>query len=302
MSKSHDNLVGKIVLKDIYVIKNTVTDKVYVGQATNTFIRWKGHKTAAKTGHYKGRSLLYEAMKKYGIDNFHYEILEGQVSNYNEREKYWISFYNCVAPNGYNLIQGGEQYPNFKGIKNAGAAVKSQEVLDNIIKDLRDTELTLIDLSKKYTIPLNTIHGINSGDTYYNEKINYPIRTENVSLKIGSNLIISLKEDLKRCILSSQEIAQKYNVSETNIRNINNGVIYKENGYDYPIRKSAVFKSTILSREEVAEIIDLILNTSLSYREIGRMYQVEHSTILFIKNGSKKYRRDGLNYPLRPNN
>ena len=48
-------------------------------------------------------------MAKYGIDNFKFEIIEEcDKSILSEREKYWIKFYNSVAPNGYNLTTGGE--------------------------------------------------------------------------------------------------------------------------------------------------------------------------------------------------
>jgi len=57
-----------------------------------------------------------------------------------------------------------------------------------------------------------------------------------------------------------------------------------------------------LTDTEVDEIINLIVNTSLSYRKIAIRYDIQHKTVINIKNGSKRYRRSGLKYPLRPNN
>jgi hypothetical protein len=47
-------------------------------------------------------------MRKYGIENFHIEQIE-EVANdqLNEREKYWISYYNTYF-DGYNSTLGGE--------------------------------------------------------------------------------------------------------------------------------------------------------------------------------------------------
>lgn len=50
-------------------------------------------------------------MRKYGINNFHIiEIEECNNDNLNEREKYWIKYYNSVE-NGYNATYGGETAP-----------------------------------------------------------------------------------------------------------------------------------------------------------------------------------------------
>lgn len=48
------------------------------------------------------------AIKKYGSENFHAEeIEECDNSLLNEREKYWINFYNSYS-DGYNMTKGGE--------------------------------------------------------------------------------------------------------------------------------------------------------------------------------------------------
>lgn len=59
----------------------------------------------------KGRySCFYHAIQKYGWDNFEHEILENDLTFEQActKEKYYISFYNTKAPNGYNLTDGGE--------------------------------------------------------------------------------------------------------------------------------------------------------------------------------------------------
>lgn len=61
-------------------------------------------------------------MNKYGLENFSFEIVE-QVDNdlLNEREIYWINFFQSKTPNGYNLTDGGEGAPGrpckYKGIE-----------------------------------------------------------------------------------------------------------------------------------------------------------------------------------------
>lgn len=304
MTESHGNLVGNVMLKDIYIVKNTINNMVYIGQARDPYERWKHHKTAAKTGHYKCRSLLYEAMRKYGINNFYYEILESKVENYNERERYWIAFYNSVAPNGYNLLEGGEQYPNLCGIMNAGAAVKTQEELESIIDDIKHSKLRLNEIAKKYDVPLNTIHGINQGNTYHNSDIEYPIRAEKIPTKLSAQDVRDIIWFLEGDEYTIKDIAKLYNVSDVTINSINIGATHSDIVPDLerPIRKGAVIHSSVLTEDEVSEIIWMLQNTSISLRAIGRKFGVCHRVIINIKNGSKAYRRHGLNYPLRKNN
>ena len=297
-SSSHGNLVGDIELK------NKINDKVYIGQAKDVHSRWIYHKTAAKTGHYKHRCLLYEAMQKYGIHNFYYEILERQVPNYNEREKYWIAFYNSVAPNGYNLLEGGEQYPNLRGVMNAMSAIQSKDVLDSVIADLKSSNLRLTEIAKKYDVPLNTIHGINSGATYYDSSLLYPIRSEPIPFKLSKKDVRDIIWFLQGNEYRINDIARIYGVSEVTINCINVGNTHTNiyPSLERPIRQEKVVKSSVLSDDQVTDIIWMLQNTSKSLREIARKYGVAHNVIISIKNGSKLYKRKGLTYPLRPNN
>jgi hypothetical protein len=53
-------------------------------------------------------------MASTGLDNFQFEVIE-KVDNdlLNEREKYWISKLHSLAPNGYNLSEGGDVTPGY---------------------------------------------------------------------------------------------------------------------------------------------------------------------------------------------
>ena len=96
----------------IYKITNKINNKIYIGQTIKErpTDRFSQHRYAAR--HLEsdsGISYLHRAMNVDGVDNFSFEIIE-QVDNdlLNEREKYWIKYYNCQVPNGYNLTEGGE--------------------------------------------------------------------------------------------------------------------------------------------------------------------------------------------------
>ena len=93
----------------IYKIENKLNGKVYIGQSIFIEDRWKNHKIIGKNKnyifHYKP---LYQDMYNYGLDNFEFSIIEKCLKeNLNDREVYWIKYYNSYQPNGYNLTYGG---------------------------------------------------------------------------------------------------------------------------------------------------------------------------------------------------
>lgn len=93
----------------IYIITNSINNKIYIGQTSRTIeARWKQHQNAALRGDNQG-IVLYNAIRKYGVENFFISMIEEtDIKNLNDREKYWIKYYNSIVPNGYNVREGGE--------------------------------------------------------------------------------------------------------------------------------------------------------------------------------------------------
>lgn len=104
----------------VYIIRNSINDKVYIGQTiTPLQIRWKNHLSNAKNidNPDNQNMIIYNAMRKHGIDNFYIELLEENIprEKLNEREAFWISKYNSVRPNGYNILDGENCPEPFRG-------------------------------------------------------------------------------------------------------------------------------------------------------------------------------------------
>ena len=86
----------------IYKIENILNGKIYIGQSIEIERRWQKHLNA------NDDFLIHKAIRKYGKENFKFSIIEEcDISLLNEKECYWINFYNSIIPNGYNMIQGG---------------------------------------------------------------------------------------------------------------------------------------------------------------------------------------------------
>lgn len=93
----------------IYVLRNTINEKVYIGQTCNSIEeRFKQHmksSTIKKRGTYK----IYNAINKYGKNKFYCELLEKDITPeaVDEREIYYIDYYNSYKK-GYNSTLGGD--------------------------------------------------------------------------------------------------------------------------------------------------------------------------------------------------
>ena len=91
----------------IYKITNTLNNKIYIGQTIKTVEkRFQQHQNNSNK-EYFSQIVLYKAFNKYGIENFICEQIE-EVENekLDEREKYWINYYDSFF-NGYNSTLGG---------------------------------------------------------------------------------------------------------------------------------------------------------------------------------------------------
>lgn len=95
----------------IYKITNKVNGKVYIGQSKNLENRKLEHFYNMK----QRNQALYTAMRKYGIENFEFTVLqECDVELLDCLEVYYIGLYNSYLGGGYNMTTGG-QGVSFKG-------------------------------------------------------------------------------------------------------------------------------------------------------------------------------------------
>ena len=89
----------------IYKITNKLNGKIYIGQSNNIQRRFVEHQGKGSDS----RIPVDVAIEKYGYQNFSYEVVEECLTEQlNERETYWITYYNSVE-NGYNCSLGGNQ-------------------------------------------------------------------------------------------------------------------------------------------------------------------------------------------------
>ena len=91
----------------IYCITNRINNKIYIGSSVNIKSRWKSHRSSS------GRSastLIGKAIRKYGISNFHFGVLEFCPENrLISLEQEWIDAAQPFNDRGYNISRIAER-------------------------------------------------------------------------------------------------------------------------------------------------------------------------------------------------
>jgi group I intron endonuclease len=153
IEKESSNKLDKI---GIYKIINLINNKVYVGSTQKSFIsRYKSHYEKLRINKHIGYLHLQNAVNKYGIENFKFEILEEcEKEQCIEKETFWIKYYNSTnKEKGYNIndnpanspftikevvekaaITRKEGYKNGRNIPNSGTFKKGVEVWNKGLK------------------------------------------------------------------------------------------------------------------------------------------------------------------------
>ena len=171
----------------IYIIKNTVNSKVYIGQTWRDLsVRWRSHLIPSTANHCVK---LRRAIKKYGQQNFSIQLIttcytQVVVDFY---EKHFIHQFNSIK-NGYNVLEGGGL--SRKGTKHSNKTIKKMSLarqgegnansilnrfqVDQIKKEYKNYSNprtgskygAITFLSKKYNVAISTIFEIVKGQAW----------------------------------------------------------------------------------------------------------------------------------------
>lgn len=290
----------------IYKIENKNNNKVYIGQTNDFEQRKRAHKsTAFNPNNHSYDNPLYKDIRKYGWDNFSIIILEefGDNKEYaNEREIYYIEYYNSTNEKyGYNISPGGalqKKIPYEEKIKMS--SIFTPEEIKDIQNRLRNGE-DKISIREIYYPRLGKsyLDNINIGDNFYNEEWEYPLHSyKHDSRKYTRQQMKEIQEDIKNGMLYN-DIHDKWNISNGLISLINNGQIWYNKDYIYPlsIRNNSRSQN---ANTWVKDVQNDLRTTNLSLKEIANKYQKAHSTIKKINSGAS-HRNNEYKYPLNKN-
>ena len=121
----------------IYKITNDINGKIYIGKTEFSIIKRLDEHIHDAFRERNEKRPLYAAMRKYGAEHFHIELIE-ETDNPNEREIYWIEQYGSFKK-GYNATRGGDgkkylDYDLIERVYNETKSVKETGTILNIDK------------------------------------------------------------------------------------------------------------------------------------------------------------------------
>lgn len=270
--------------KAIYKYENKINHKIYIGQTNNIDRRFREH-LSLKSFY---TSLIEKAIQKYGIDSFDFTVLEW-TENYNEREKYWINYYNCYKPYGYNICEGGGYLPNQQKENHSNCSI-SEETAKQIQRDLTNFDIPRRQIIKKYHVSVSLVESINSGHTWNYYGLNYPLRP--TEAKLNEIKAIEVIKLLKETSLNYKEIGRKVGWGESQIGMINRGENHPQVNECYPIRPNS------FNYSDKVEVCINLLKQGKTNSEIANILNTSSAWVSRINNG-KTHKQNNIQYPIR---
>ena len=218
----------------IYCYTNKQNGKKYVGQTNNIKRRYKQHKDDSFANYSDARynQAIHCAIRKHGLDNFDFEILEvlenKTSEEVNERETYWIREKNSLAPNGYNLKATGEAN------RGRNSSSLSDADKNEIRRRLREKE-PIRKIAEDYLLSYSYVSQINTGERLFSDSESYPLQSNRTEV----DLYLKIIELLKDTMLSMNKIAETLGISKDTVQRVNRGqqAAVKNLYNDFPIRK-----------------------------------------------------------------
>ena len=188
----------------IYKITKKENGKSYIGQSNDIERRFKEHT-------FKNKIPIDKAIQKYGKESFQFEILEEcSLDELDEKERYWINYYNTYKGFGYNCSEGGGL--NF-GENNGRALITESDIIN--IRKAYNAHKNRKETYQKYKdkITFSSFAAIWDGTTW---KHVMPEVYTKENKEYYSNLT-SIGEKSVNAVLSDEEVMEcrKRYVSET---------------------------------------------------------------------------------------
>lgn len=221
----------------IYKITNTINNKCYIGLSRDIEYRWKEHKYKAIHNKKCKNKPLYNAFKKYGIDNFVFEVLkECKEDELSDLEIFYINKYKSNNNKyGYNITGGGESGPSMSGETNPNAVCSDESIIflrTCFLKHIYKGDAKKMFIEKYGDIKDNTFNSIWVGNSYKNimpevyteenrlihRKLAIKNRPINVGLLDTHKYVLDIRND-KLNGMRYSDAAKKYNFINVNTFN-----------------------------------------------------------------------------------
>ena len=300
----------------IYLLRNEIDGKIYIGQSTNLSKRKRQHKNLLNNNKHFNEH-LQKAYNKYG-NVFKFEIIEYcSIDELDNREMYWINKFNTTNKKyGYNILNGGTQFKkhsqeSIDKIQKANQGQNNKLTINDVvnIKNELVEKYDIISLAKKYNVCKATISKIGTCKnwSWVEPKLN------NKLLNRKENEINLIKTEWNKC-KNASEISRNTGISlkriclvlNKEIKDKNKEKIDKKmqiiNDYENGLSKSEIIKKYNIGKTTYVRIISDIYNKNrndlinkvvemkkkgISTKEIANELNINPSTVnRYFKNAN----------------
>lgn len=228
----------------IYKYTNKINGKSYIGQSINIEKRQAQHLYDANYRPERATGIDL-AIRKYGIENFDFEILElCNIEELDEKEIYWIAFYNTYH-DGYNRTKGGF---SFHGEEHPRALLTDEDVW--IIREMYNQKVSRRDVYKTFQHCGITARGFKKvWDCENWQHIHADVYTEENKLWHKHN--VGHTED--QIGLSSQDRALKQEEIDNIVKDYKNGLSINALAKKYG-RDNGVIEKYLANPKEIVKV------------------------------------------------
>ena len=260
----------------IYKIWNDNNNKIYIGQTSiSVKNRWSHH----LYDYIKYDTPLYRAMKKYGAASFHIETIEEcNDENLNDREIYWIQYYNSYI-SGYNATPGGTSVQSGN---------MNKLIDDKKIKQLWDEGYSISDIKNMLQCAKITVQDhLKDYENYSIEEAILRGKTSS-SLKRGREILqYDLNNNFIQSFPSIKVAAEKCQLQPANIRKCANGERKRCGNYKWKYANNNIKnkKQTKIYQYDLQHHLINIFNNKL---EASKATGCDNSGISKVCNGKAK--------------
>lgn len=223
-----DIVRGGIVKGIIYCAYNKINNKRYIGQTIQRL-------SERKSAHYNknGCPYFHHALLKYAVTDWDWFILDecNSLEELNEKEKYWINFYDTTNHDkGYNIQSGGQDSkPNDEEVRYARQRfLENNGVIYEPVK--RHKNIRCVETNKTYKNAAVASRETNITHSHITEAANGKLKTAGgfhwewcLDLKLYPNALYC--KELDKYYLSLNEAHR-----EDNFSNVMLGRALKEQG------------------------------------------------------------------------
>ena len=263
----------------IYVLQNTINNKIYIGQTINLTKRFQGHKDRSKLVRRGKRkpTPLYSSIIHHGIEKFIMIEIEQYYTqkDVDEAEEFYIEYLQSRDKNiGYNLAVGGSVNRGYK---------HSKEYNENMSKVKKEYFLTNSSYNKGISM---TEEAKNHLKSFTGEK------TSNA--KFTNEQVIEIRNCYLEATYTFKEIAKQFNITSRTAYDIVHNKAYYNEFYFIPdetkqkIKLNANKKSGEAAQRKIKDELGNVFN---SLKEAREFYSISYSTIFRkLQNPSTKNR------------